>query len=180
MPSPAPSPSTRPTRPSATRRVFAVLFVIGLVTLFVFSQSSNDPTGAPSVAQEKPAESAEAPPDPNPAKEVKTMPEFSALLDGLVVGSEVDGYKIITFYSTNEGVSWIGFEKDGAFFSVGVWGKGKNKKPLPIQTELYEIGYGMRHPPELPVSEPDMKKVAEQVAMRVRKRETGMEKPVGL
>lgn len=162
-------------------RVFALLFVLGFVALFFASSSDPLDSSAPSpVASGDPVVIGEGPPEANPAKPGPASPELIGLLDGLKVGDEFDGFRVVAFYPTELGVHWVGLDRGGSLFAVGIWGKGKSKKPLPIQTELYEIGYGMRMPPEPYVAEAEMRRAAELLAARVRKRETGVAKPAGL
>jgi hypothetical protein len=53
------------------------------------------------------------------------------------------------------------------------------KPPPPVQTDLYELGYGMVRPKGASISSDEMTKVALEIAGRIRVREREVPRPVG-
>lgn len=164
--------------PSRGARIAAVL-VLGFFGLFVFAQGSSDSTAPGNAAN--PAGSG-ALPDPDTIAPLATPPpaDLTALLDGLSLGNEFEGWKVVNFLPTKERIVWIEFGKDGTFFSVGLGAKGTGKPLPPIQTEQYEVGYGMMRPKEAAIPQDVQTRIAEQVATRIRKREKEVAKPAAL
>lgn len=170
------APSEKPPRLFA--RIAAAALLLGVLGFLVTAQSSSSnppppPAGSAEADVPAPAEAfgpAPAPPDPT----------LVALLDGLTVGTEVNGWKVVNFYPTNESVVWVELQRREIFFSVGIGPKGTGKPPPPIQTESYEVGYGMPRPRDAVIPTQEMTAAAEQVAARIRKREKEVPRPKGL
>lgn len=157
----------------------AAVVVLSLIGLLVFAQGSSgppEPIDDPSLAA-----SVEAV-DPNTVTFPGTAPaaDFAALLNGLSLGNEFNGWKVVNFLTTNENVVWIEFGKDRAFFSVWVGAKGKSKQPPPVQTEQYEVGFGMMRPKDANIAPDAMMTVVSEVASRIRARELDVPKPAAL
>ena len=167
--------SSRP--PSFGTRIAAGVVLVLLVFLVV-AQSSSGPT--PEVESVNPAGSVAR--DPDSTEPLGTAPaaDLGALLDGLSLGNEFDGWKVVNFTATNEKIVWIEFGNASTFFSVGVNVRGKGNPPPPIQTERYEVGYGMVRPKGTTISQDMITKISEQVAARIRKREAEVAKPAAL
>ena len=163
--------------PSRGAQIAAVL-LLGILGLFVLAQGSSNNTAVVSLRDE----AAAGPPDPDTVTHPGTPPaaDLAALLNGLSLGNEFDGWKVVNFVPTKDKIVWIEFGKDQAFFSVGIGVKGKGKPPPPIQTELYEVGYGMTRPKGAAIPEDVKTRLAEQVASRIRKREKEVAKPEAL
>ena len=169
------APPQKPPRLFA--RIAAATLLLGILGFLVTAAQSDPsappPSTTPPTADTPPAEPfgpTPAPPDPG----------LVVLLDGMTVGHEVNGWKVVNFYPTNESVVWVELQKDEVFFSVGIGPKGKGKPPPPIQTETYEVGYGMQRPRSAGISQQEMTAAAEYVATRIRKREKEVPRPKGL
>jgi len=170
------APAQKP--PSRGAQIAAVM-LLGILGLFVLVQASSNGTSAVvSLRDEAPAGS----PDPDTAPPLGTPPaaDLGALLNGLSLGNEFDGWKVVNFFPTKDKIVWIEFGKDQTFFSVGIGLKGKGTPAPPIQTELYEVGYGMKRPKGAGIPEDAMTRVAEQIASRIRMREKAVAKPEAL
>ncbi len=163
--------------PSPGARIAAVLVLV-VVGFFVFVQGSSGPL--PTMDAANPVASAGTDPDSTEPLGKAPAADLAALLDGLSLGNEFDGWKIVDFSPTNEKILWIEFGKSNTFFSVGLGTKGKGNPPPPIQTEHYEVGYGMVRPKGTSIPQEVMTQVAEQVATRIRKREKAVTKPAAL
>ncbi|MDI1482025.1 hypothetical protein [Polyangium sp. y55x31] len=164
--------------PRLFARIAAAALLLGVLGFLVTAQSSSSNAPTP------PAGSAEAlvpaPPDAFGPAPAPPDPALVALLDGLTVGTEVNGWKVVNFYPTNESVVWVELQRGEIFFSVGIGPKGTGKPPPPIQTESYEVGYGMPRPRDAVIPTQEMMAAAEQVAARIRKREKEVPRPKGL
>lgn len=172
MPAPARTPSARGAR-------IAAVVVLGILGLFLVIQGGSDgQTAVVSVRDEAAAE----PTDPDQMAFVGTPPsaDVAALLNGLSIGNEFDGWKVNHFNPTKEKIVWIEFGKDRAFFSVGIGVKGSGKPSPPVQTDLYEIGYGLQRPRNASIPEDVKMRLVEQVASRIRMREKEVPKPTAL
>ncbi|MDI1435165.1 hypothetical protein [Polyangium sorediatum] len=170
----APSEKT----PRLFARIAAAALLLGILG-FLVAAAQNDPsTPAPPAAGA--AADAPAPAEPFGPAPAPPDPALVALLDGLTVGNEVNGWKVVNFYPTNESVVWVELQKGEIFFSVGIGPKGTGKPPPPIQTESYEVGYGMPKPRDAGIPAQEMTAAAEQVAARIRKREKEVPRPKGL
>ncbi|MRG96983.1 hypothetical protein [Polyangium spumosum] len=169
------APPDKPPRLFA--RIAAVVLLLGVFGFLVAAQS--DPSApAPSAS---PA-GGEPPPPAEPFGPSPTPPDpaLVVLLDGMTVGHEVNGWKVVNFYPTNEKVAWVELQRGELFFSVGIGPKGTGKPPPPIQTDVYEVGYGMQRPRDAGISQQEMTAAAEYVATRIRKREKEVPRPRGL
>ncbi|MDI1444896.1 hypothetical protein [Polyangium sp. 6x1] len=169
------APSEKPPRLFA--RIAAAVLLLGVFAFLVAAQSSPSGPASPPAGAEAEAPAPAEPFGPAPAP---PDPALVALLDGLTVGSEVNGWKVVNFYPTNESVVWMELQKGEVFFSVGIGPKGTGKPPPPIQTETYEVGYGMPRPRNAGIATQEMTAAAEQVATRIRKREKEVPRPKGL
>ena len=157
----------------------AAIVLLGVIGLLVLAQGSSTTTSA--VVTEGNAAPAGTD-DPDTITHPGTAPaaDVAALLNGLSLGNDFDGWKIVNFSATNEKIVWIEFGKDRVFFSVGIGAKGKGNPPPPIQTERYEVGYGMVRPKGASITQDALMKAAEQVASRIRMREQEVAKPAAL
>lgn len=168
------APSEKPSRTSA--RIAAAVLLLGIFAFLVAAQGPSETppgTAAPPSSAAPPAE----PFGPSPAP---PDPALVLLLDGLTVGQEINGWKVVNFYPTNERLVWVELQKGEIFFSVGVGPKGTGKPPPPFQTETYEVGYGMPRPQSAGIPTQEMTAAAEHVAGRIRKREKEVPRPKGL
>jgi len=158
---------------------FAAVIVLGVIVLFVLAQGSSGTM--PDVASNDPAAPIAAD-DPDTVTHPGMPPtaDIAALLNGLSLGNDFDGWKVVNFFVTNDKIVWIELGKDNAFFSVGIGAKGKGNPPPPIQTERYELGYGMVRPKGAAIPQDMMMKAAEQIASRIRMREKEVAKPAAL
>lgn len=164
--------------PSRGARIAAVL-LIGLLGLFVLAQAgSSTTTAVVSVRDEAPTGTT----DPDTVTHPGAPPaaDLAALLNGLSLGNEFDGWKVVSFIPTKDKIAWIEFGKDQTFFAVGIGVKGKGNPPPPIQTELYEVGYGLVRPKGATIPPDVPTRIAEQVASRIRMREKEVARPMGL
>jgi hypothetical protein len=146
---------------------------------FVLAQGSSSTTSAVvTVDSAAPTETD----DPDTIAHPGTPPasDVATLLNGLSLGNDFDGWTVVNFTATNDKILWIEFGKDKVFFSVGIGAKGNGKPPPPIQTERYEVGYGMIRPKGGAIPPGAFMKTAEQVASRIRLRETEVAKPSAL
>lgn len=169
------APSEKPPRLFA--RIAAATLLLGILGFLVAAQSDPSaptPSATPAGGETPPPAEAFGP-SPAPPDAALVV-----LLDGLTVGHEVNGWKVVNFYPTNESVVWVELQKGEVFFSVGIGPKGKGKPPPPIQTESYEVGYGMPRPRNAGISQQEMTAAAEYVAARIRKREKEVPRPKGL
>ena len=161
--------------PSPGARIAAIM-LIGLLGLFMLAQASASGTSAVvTVRDEAPIGSAD--PDTLAAPGTPPAADLAALLNGLSLGNEFDGWKVINFTPTKDKFVWIEFGKDQTYFSVRIGTKGKGNPPPPIQTELYEIGYGMVRPKGAAIPQDVQMRMVEQVASRIRMREKEVAKP---
>jgi hypothetical protein len=156
----------------------AVAVVIAVVALFVLAQQERAPL-PPAPAPAPQAEETAAP-DARGPEAGPPDPALVALLDGLTVGEEVNGWKVVNFYRPQNGVAWVELQKGETFFSVGIGAKGSGKPPPPFMTQGYEVGYGMVRPRGTGISGSEMSAVAEAIAGRIRKREGAVATPGGL
>ncbi|UQA60368.1 hypothetical protein [Polyangium aurulentum] len=166
------------TPPRTAVRVVAGVVVIGVVALFVIAQQEPEPLPPPPAPAPPPVETVapgERGPEAGPPD-----PALVALLDGLTVGDEVNGWKVVNFYRPQNGVAWVELQKGETFFSVGIGARGTGKPPPPFMTQGYEVGYGMVRPRGTGISGSEMSGVAEAIAGRIRKREGAVAKPAGL
>lgn len=162
--------------PSPGARIAAVVVLL-LMGLLVFAQGSSGPQPESPLGNVAPSVTID-PDTQEPGPAVPAPPaDLAALLDGLSLGNEFDGWKVVNFTPTNDKLVWIEFGKEKTFFSVGIEVKGKGNPPPPIQTEHYEVGYGMVRPKGAPISQEVLTKMAEEVASRIRKREKEVAKP---
>jgi hypothetical protein len=171
MPS-KPSPS-----PPRGARIAAFVFLAGLGLLVVLAQGSSSSTPTSAATTENPVVADSAEPDTSPPLGTPPAADLAALLNGLALGNEFDGWKVVNFSSTNDKIVWIEFGQDKAFFSVGIVSKGKGNPPPPIQTENYEVGYGLVRPKGASIPQDVFMKMAEQIASRIRMREREVPKP---
>ncbi|MDC3958575.1 hypothetical protein [Polyangium jinanense] len=169
------APSEKPPRLFA--RIAAAALLLGLLGFLVTAQSGSKTPASPPGSAEADAPAPAEPFGPQPAP---PDPSLVALLDGLTVGAEVNGWKVVNFYPTNESVVWVELQKGEVFFSVGIGPKGTGKPPPPIQTETYEVGYGMPRPRNAGIPTQEMTAAAELVAARIRKREKEVPRPEGV
>ncbi|MDC0740987.1 hypothetical protein [Polyangium mundeleinium] len=163
--------------PRLFARIAAAALLLGILGFLVAAQSDPNTPASPAVGANADAPAPAEPFGPAPAP---PDPTLVALLDGLTVGNEVNGWKVVNFYPTSESVVWVELQKGEIFFSVGIGPKGTGKPPPPIQTEMYEVGYGMPKPRNAGISTQEMTAAAEQVAARIRKREKEVPRPKGL
>jgi|GEM_PF-700700 hypothetical protein len=159
-------------------RIAAFVLLVGL-GLFVLAQASPN-SASPTASTDSPSATTSG--DPDTAAPVGKAPsaDLSALLDGLALGNEFDGWNVVNFFATNDKIVWIEFAKDNHFFSVGIGSKGRGRPPPPIQTERYEVGYGMVRPKGATIAQDVFTKIAEKVASRIRMREREVPKPAAL
>ncbi len=163
--------------PSSGARIAAVV-ALGLLGILMFAQGSSEPT--PNVVEPNNVAAPSDDPDKQTPPGTPPAADLAALLDGLALGNELEGWKIVNFWSTNEKIVWIEFGKDQSFFSVGLGARGKGNPPPPIQTELYEVGFGMVRPKGATLPQDVPPRIAEQVAARIRKREKEVARPSAL
>lgn len=171
-------PATPAKKPSRGAQ-FAAIVVLGVLVLFVLAQGSSSTTSTVVTAGSAAPSGME---DPDTVTHPGTPPaaDMAALLNGLSLGNEFDGWTVVNFSPTNDKIVWIEFGRDKAFFSVGIGAKGKGNPPPPIQTERYEVGYGMVRPKGASIPQDVLTKTAEQVASRIRTREQEVAKPAAL
>ena len=164
--------------PGRGARIAAVV-VLGLLVLFVLAQGSSSTTSEVITAGSAAPSGTD---DPDTIAHPGTPPaaDVAALLNGLSLGNEFDGWTVANFSATNDKIVWIEFGQGKAFFSVGIGAKGKGNPPPPIQTERYEVGYGMVRPKGAAIAQEMMTKIAEQIAARIRMREKEVAKPEAL
>jgi hypothetical protein len=164
--------------PKTAVRVVAAIGALGVIALFVLAQQDPAPL-PPAPAPAPPPEETAAPGETGPELGPPD-PALVALLDGLGVGGEINGWKVVNFYRPQTGVAWVELQKGEAFFSVGIGAKGSGKPAPPFSTDGYEIGYGMVRPRGTAIPGNEMSAVAEAVAGRIRKREGAVARPGGL
>lgn len=163
--------------PSRGARIAAVS-LIGLLGLFVLAQASSSGTSAVVIPRDD-ATAGTADPDRLAAPGTPPAADLAALLNGLTLDNEFDGWKVLNFTPTKDKLVWIEFGKDQMYFSVSVAVKGKSQQPPPIQTELYEVGYGMARPKGAAIPQDVPMRMVEQVASRIRMREKEVARPGG-
>lgn len=170
-----PNPSKSPPRGA---RIAALVLLVGL-GLLVLAQGS--PSSAPpATSTDNAAAALSVDPDTIAPQGKAPTADLAALLNGLTLGNEFDGWKVVNVWATNDKIVWIELGNDKSFFSVGIASKGKGNPPPPIQTDLYEVGYGMVRPKGTSIPQDVLTKVAEQVATRIRMREREVPKPAAL
>jgi len=155
--------------------------VLGILGILVLAQGSSNPP--PTVVLDPPAEApAEEPLNPGGGEPflAPAPPDVTALLNGLSLGNEIDGWKVVSFNVMKEKIVWIEFGNNNVYFSVGIAAKGSSRTPPPIQTDLYEVGYGMIRPRGTNIVPDVFTKLTEQVASRIRLREKEVPKPAAL
>lgn len=161
-------------RPAA--RIAAIVLVAAALGFLLLAQSSSPPA------------TTEAPPAPAPAPtptEIGPQPappsrELLSLLDGLSQGQEINGWKVVNFFPPQNRTIWIEFQQGERYFSVGIGPRGAGQPPPPVQTESYEVGFGMMHPPGVSIPQSEMTPVVQEVANRIRARERGSPRVPGL
>jgi hypothetical protein len=168
-----------PSKPRSRSAQYAAVLVLGVIVLFVLAQGFSSTTPAeiaPGSTEPTAADDPDtlAPPGTAPAADV------AALLNGLSLGNDFDGWKVVNFSATNDKIVWVEFGHDRVFFSVGIGAKGKGNPPPPIQTERYEVGYGMMRPKGATVPQDVLMKMAGEVSSRIRLRELEVAKPAAL
>jgi len=107
--------------------------------------------------------------------------DVAALLDGWTLGEEVlPGWRVHHFLRTNDPpVWWIELEKGEEWFSVSVGPKGTGKSALPVQTEMYEVGFGLIRPKDANIPQETLMAATEKMAERIRRREKSVGRPAG-
>ncbi len=161
------------------RAQFAAVVLLGLLVLFVLAQGSSSTISAVAPADSAAPSEAE---DPDTIAHPGTPPaaDLGALLNGLSLADDFNGWPVVNFSATKDKIVWIEFGRDRVFFSIGIGAKGKGNPPPPIQTELYEVGYGMVRPKGAAIPQDVLLKTAEQIAARIRMREKEVAKPAAL
>lgn len=170
------SPSKSPSRGA---RIAAVIVLLGFFTILVLAQGSSPPPEP--VSEPEPAATIE-PESPGNGEPFHTPapPDVTALLNGLSLGNEIDGWKVVSFNVMPEKVVWIELGNNGVYFSIGIATKGKHTTPPPVQTELYDLTYGMVRPRGTNIVPDVYTKLMEQIANRIRLREKEVAKPAAL
>ena len=156
---------THKTRPIVTR-VVAVLFALSVVAAFVLGSMDRGP--------DKPSKS---PASQLVGKNPAAGADVLALLDGLKVGDELGGVRVLAIEAPVQGIVHVEVGTETKAFSVGIGvsGSGGDKRP-PVTTDLYEIGYGhVRGEGELPPEA--LRNTAEAVAERIRRTEHRVPRP---
>lgn len=162
--------------PSSGARIAAVV-ALGIIGFFVFAPGSSEPP-APVTEPDVAAPSD----DPDTITPPGTPPEadMAALLDGLSLGNEFEGWKIVNFWPAPEKILWIEFGKDRTFFSVSINARRNGNTLPPEQTELYDVGYGLVRPKSAAIAQDLQMRIVAQIAARVRKREKEVGRPKAL
>lgn len=168
-----------PSKSSVRGARIAAVVVLFLFGILILAQGSSGPTPTNEAANPAGSASVEDP-DTMPHSGPPPSADIVALLDGLSVGNEFNGWKVFDFNPTKDKVLWIEFGKDQAYFSVGIGSKGTGKPPPPIQTDQYEVGFGMVRPKGAAIPPDVMTQLAEQIASRIRKQEKLVPKPSAL
>lgn len=163
-------------------RIAAFVF-LGLGGIFALVQGSSNPPD-PAVQPAPGASSVVGiePESPESGAPFLTPPpaDVAALLNGLSLGTEIDGWKVVSFNVMKEKIVWIEFGNNGIYFSIGIAAKGQNSAPPPVQTELYDLSYGMVRPTGTNIVPDVYTKLTEQIASRIRQREKEVAKPTVL
>ncbi|HMY20411.1 MAG TPA: hypothetical protein PKA58_28995 [Polyangium sp.] len=162
--------------PSSGARIAAVV-VLGILGFFVFAPGSSEPTAPvtePDMAASSDDPDTITPPGTPPAADV------AALLDGLSLGNDFEGWKIVNFWPAPEKILWIEFGKDRTFFSVSITAKREGNPLPPEQTDLYDVGYGLVRPKSAAIAQDVQMRIVAQIAARVRKREKEVGRPKAL
>lgn len=163
-------------------RIAAFVF-LGLLGFFALVQGSSSPSApagqaVPSTTSVPVVE----PENPESGTPFFTPPpaDVAALLNGLSLGNELEGWKVVSFNVMKEKIVWIELGNNGVYFSVGIAAKGQNSTPPPVQTELYDLSYGMTRPKGTNIVPDVYSKVTELIAARIRQREKEVAKPTVL
>jgi hypothetical protein len=167
------------TSPSRGARIAAVI-VLGLLGMLIVAQGGSNPAPVTDDAQNAALPTAPGAPETGTPFHTPPSPDVTALLNGLTLGNEIDGWKVVSFNVMKEKIVWIEVGKDGIYFSIGVTTKGKSGTQAPIQTELYDIMYGMLRPQGTNLNPDVSTKLTEEIASRVRMREKEVAKPAVL